>query len=124
MSSGRIRGQDAQMTIYFLITALLDVLPRLLERRSYERLFWDLAIAYPDDAFRHFMGERCWKVFMKSLPPDYLFIVPRPNWAGPYRLRVPMLGGTEVVVFGYRRDIARSQRLFTRRLSRASCHRR
>ena len=48
-------------------------------------------------------------LFEDGLPPDYRSLVPRPEWAGPFRLVVPKLGGKAVKVFARASKLEKSQ---------------
>jgi hypothetical protein len=71
--------------------------------------FWRLVAKHPDAAYDHFKSNACWKVFEDGLPPDYRTIVPRPEWAGPFRIVVPKLGGKAVKVFARASELEKSQ---------------
>jgi len=74
--------------------------------------FWKIASKYPDEAYNLFISEDCWKVFDENLPDDHQFIVPKEDWAGPFRHRVPKLGNRMIYVFGKYPNFEKSQNEF------------
>lgn len=74
--------------------------------------FWKVAAQNSDLAYEHFLSSSCWKVFGAELPQDYRQIVPEAEWAGPFSLLVPKLGGARISVFGKHPDYERSQNEF------------
>jgi hypothetical protein len=71
--------------------------------------FWKTAGRHPDEAYDFFTSRQCWKVFVGSLPVDYHNIVPKEEWAGPYRLTIPRLGNRIIYVFGKIPEFEQSQ---------------
>jgi len=71
--------------------------------------FWRFVAKHPDAAYGHFKSNDCWKVFEDRRPKNYRSIVPKSQWAGPFRITVPKLGGKSVYVFGRKPDFGRSQ---------------
>jgi len=71
--------------------------------------FWRFVAKQPDAAYDHFKANDCWKVFEERRPENYRGVVPRSEWAGPFRITVPKLGGKLVYVYGRRSDFGRSQ---------------
>ncbi len=71
--------------------------------------FWRFVAKHPDAAYDHFKADGCWRVFEDELPKNYRDILPKSEWAGPFRITVPKLGGKLVRVFGKRPDFGRSQ---------------
>jgi hypothetical protein len=82
--------------------------------------FWRCVAKHPDAAYDHFKAHSCWRVFENELPKNYREILPRSEWAGPFRLTVPKLGGQLVRVFGRRADCSRSQDAFLERFRRGT----
>lgn len=74
--------------------------------------FWRFVAKHPDAAYDHFKANDCWKVFEDRRPENYRNIVPKSEWAGPFRITVPKLGGKLVYVFGRRSDYGSSQNEF------------
>jgi len=79
--------------------------------------FWRSVAKYPDAAYDHFKSDGCWKVFEDRLPQNYRNTVPKPEWAGPFRVTVPKLSGKLVYVFGRRPDYGASQDEFLSRVA-------
>ena len=71
--------------------------------------FWRFVAKHPDAAYDHFKANDCWKVFEERRPENYRKIVPKMEWAGPFRVTVPKLGGKLVYVFGRKQDYGLSQ---------------
>lgn len=82
--------------------------------------FWRFVAKHPDAAYDHFKSDACWKIFEERRPENYRTIVPKPEWAGPFRITVPKLGGKLVYVFGRRPDFSRSQDDFLNKLTRGT----
>lgn len=82
--------------------------------------FWKVVAKRPDAAYDHFKADACWRVFEGRLPENYRKIVPKPEWAGPFRVTVPKLGDKAVYVFGRKPDFNRSQDDFLSRLARSA----
>ena len=76
--------------------------------------FWKLASQNPDAAFEWFINEDCWIVVA---PHDN---VPGPDYTGPFRLAVPMLGGRVVKVYGRITEIDDSERRFIEQYGESS----
>ena len=74
--------------------------------------FWKIASKYPDEAYDLFISEDCWKVFEENLPDDHQSIVPKEDWTGPFRLRIPKLGNRMIHVFGKYPNFEKSQNEF------------
>ena len=82
--------------------------------------FWRFVARHPDAAYDHFKAGNCWKVFEHDLPKNYREILPKSEWAGPFRITVPKLGSQLVRVFGRRPDFSRSQDDFLNKFSRGT----
>ena len=82
--------------------------------------FWRIVANHPDAAYDHFMANACWKVFEDELPRDYRSIVPRSEWAGPFRVVVPKRGDKTIKVFGRRSELEKLQNDFARKFTRAT----
>jgi hypothetical protein len=82
----------------------------------HKRSFWTLAAKHPDTAYDHFRANVCWRVFEEGLPSTYRNIVPKPHWAGPYKLIIPKIGHKTIHVFGKYPDFSRSQSEFISKL--------
>lgn len=80
--------------------------------RAHKRGFWAIAERNPNAAYEYFKANVCWRVFEEGLPPNYRNIVPKPHWAGPYKLIVPKIGNKTIHVFGKHPDFSRSQSEF------------
>ena len=80
--------------------------------------FWRVVADHPDGAYDHFKADACWRIFEGRLPENYRSIVPKPEWAGPFRITVPKLGGKSVYVFGRRPDYGASQDDFLGKFAR------
>jgi hypothetical protein len=79
-------------------------------RRARRPGFWRIAARYPDQAYDWFTTHDCWVVAdpesgAMQRPDDAEF-------AGPYILRVPKLGGRRVAVYGRRDEMKESQDAF------------
>ena len=54
--------------------------------------FWKLAARNPDAAYHHIRSASCWKIFEGELPKNYRSIVPKSEWAGPFKLKTSLSG--------------------------------
>ena len=79
--------------------------------------FWRFVAKHPDAAYDHFKSDDCWKVFEDRRPENYREIVPKSEWAGPFRITVPKLRGKSVYIFGRKPDFNRSQDDFLNKFS-------
>jgi hypothetical protein len=110
-------GGDCAMTLIILIILALLIgvfLYWYLILRHGRMSFWKLAARNPDAAYHHIRSASCWKIFEGELPKNYRSIVPKSEWAGPFKLRVPKLGGKTIVVFGRHPEFEKSQNKFIR----------
>lgn len=82
--------------------------------------FWRFVAKYPDAAYDHFKSNDCWKVFEDRRPENYRDIVPKSEWAGPFRISVPKLGDKSVYIFGRRSDFGHSQDDFLNKSARSA----
>ncbi len=71
--------------------------------------FWRLVARRADDAYDYFRADTSWKVFEDGLPQDSESVVPNSEWLGPFRMRVPKLGGKTIFIFGKRLGFEESQ---------------
>ena len=85
-----------------LIAAIIGVF--IMRRRSdpfiqTKRTFWNLAAQYPDEFYRLFMESEAWHV-NDGLPNYTQPSLSYGEWAGPFLLQVPTLGGRVAKVYG------------------------
>ncbi len=74
--------------------------------------FWRVVAKHADEAYDYFKAGTSWKVFEQGMPENFRSIVPKSEWAGPFRLTVPKLGDRTILVFGNRLDLEQSQNEF------------
>ena len=100
------------MKILIIVVVILVFLYWYFILRPGRLDFWKIANKYPDEAYDLFTSEDCWKVFVESLSDDYQSIVPKEDWSGPFRLRVPKLGNRMIYIFGKYPNFEKSQNEF------------
>ncbi len=82
--------------------------------------FWRVVARYPDDAYDYFKADTSWRIFEDRLPDNSRSAIPKSEWAGPFRLTVPKLGGKTILLFARRLDFEQSQNEFLTKFKRGA----
>lgn len=103
-----------------IVVAILIFLYYLFILRPGRLDFWKIASKCPDEAYKLFKSEECWKVFEEGLPYDLQSIVPKEDWTGPFRLRIPKLGNRMIYVYGKFPNFEKSQNEFMTKIKQGT----
>lgn len=79
--------------------------------------FWKLASKHPDEAYDWFMSDDAWTVVQpgdQARKPD-----PSSDYAGPFFLWIPKLGGQRITIYGHHERMRHSQEQFSARFGQS-----
>ena len=101
---------------WILIPVALIVAWLLFMRKHGGIDFWKLASKYPYVAHEMFQEQDCWHVFTEEPEGGYRASLPPGEWAGPFKLFLPMSGSGPVTIFGKVPDYEADQRDFVEKM--------
>lgn len=78
--------------------------------------FWKLASKYPYAAHEMFQNQDCWHVFTEKPEGGYRASLPPGEWAGPFKLFLPMNGNRPVTIFGRVPEYEEAQKNFVSKM--------
>ena len=79
--------------------------------------FWKVASKYPYAAHEMFQRQDCWYVFTEKPEGGYRASLPPGEWAGPFKLFLPMSGNRPVTIFGKVPEYEETQKEFVRQMT-------
>jgi len=91
----------------------------LFMRKTGGLSFWKVASKYPYAAHEMFQEQDCWHVFTEEPEGGYRASLPPGDWAGPFKLFLPMTGNRPVTIYGKVPEYEEAQKEFVRRMTQS-----
>jgi hypothetical protein len=108
---GGFRYPTPYWYVWFLLAAVIHLFGYFLNNQG-QFEFWRLVSKNPSLAYIFFCTNDAWKIFENYLPSDYLELLPKDEWVGPFHLKVPNVG--HIYIFGKVGKFKVTQKIFER----------
>lgn len=102
------------LTIVALIAACY-----LFMRKQGGLSFWKVASKYPYATLDMFEKQDCWHMFNEEPEGGYRASLPPGEWAGPFKLFLPMAGNRPVIIFGKVPEYEEAQKEFVKQMTQS-----